>query len=329
MKIFRAEPARRYDLWDEKIELVDRLFIRPQGQGPNFNRRMFDEDFSRLFLSICRQSDNLFNIKSNSDELTRRLFANVNTRYTSRSVDATIRHLVEDIVQSIILTGRSLYFLYDETEEEKVHVVSFRPDGVFRLFGTDVQWVPKRIERHWDRDDEEFPREIRILDPAKVMRFYMPIAFKRMLSEQNRTLAVIDKHQYDSANLYPRPTYENPNPSTCFDSRVWRDIQERAFYRATQCTGWNGRTIDSSKRSGFFDCHRLIRFRRNQLLLRDEILKQLSRELSRVGKRYKAGFSVEISATDELSSVAHLNELEVRLRREEVGFKEVSDYCFK
>jgi len=73
----------------------------------------------------------------------------------------------------------------------------------------------------------------------------------------------------------------------------------------------------------------LIRFRRNQLLLRDDILKQLSCELSRVGKGYKAEFSVEISRTDELPSVAYLNELEVRLAREEVGFNEIIDYCYK
>jgi len=64
-------------------------------------------------------------------------------------------------------------------------------------------------------------------------------------------------------------------------------------------------------------------------LLRDDILNQLSGELSRVGKNYKAKFSVEISGTDELSSVAYLNELEMRLAREEVGFNEIIDYCYK
>lgn len=65
------------------------------------------------------------------------------------------------------------------------------------------------------------------------------------------------------------------------------------------------------------------------LLLRDDILNQLSGELSRVGKGYKAEFSVEITGTDELPSIAHLNELEVRLAREDVGFNEIIDYCYK
>lgn len=74
--------------------------------------------------------------------------------------------------------------------------------------------------------------------------------------------------------------------------------------------------------------HRLIRFRRNQLLLRDNILSQLSSEISRVGKFYQSEFSIEISGTDQLPSVAHLNKLEARLAREEVELNEVIDYCF-
>jgi hypothetical protein len=64
-------------------------------------------------------------------------------------------------------------------------------------------------------------------------------------------------------------------------------------------------------------------------LLRDDILNQLSGELSRVGKGYKAEFSVEISGTDELPNVSHLNELEMRLVGEKVGLNEVIDYCYK
>ena len=142
-------------------------------------------------------------------------------------------------------------------------------------------------------------------------------------------MAVLDRHQFGVTDIHPQATHENPNPTNHFDFSVWRDTQEHALYRSTGGTGWNGRKYDSSKRSDFFDCHRLIRFRRNQLKLRDDILRQLSAELSRVGKGYNAEFTVEISVTDELPSVEHLNELEARLTREEVGFTEIIDYCIK
>ncbi|WP_298446891.1 hypothetical protein [uncultured Marinobacter sp.] len=329
MKIFRAEPLHQHHFHDVHLGLIDRLLVKRERERPDFNRRMFDEDFARLFRSMNQRSGNLFDIVSNDEELTQKLLGNIKTRYAPHSVDETIRELVEEIAQSLIWSGRAYFFLHDDTEQEKIHMASFSSDGVVRLFCTYIQWVPKRLERHWDRDDEEIPREIRILDAAKVMRFDMPTPIKRMLSAQNRTLAVLDKHQFGEANFHSQATHENPNPTNHFDFRVWRDTQERALYRATRRTGWNGRKYDSTKRSDFFDCHRLIRFRRNQLLLRDDILNQLSSELSRIGKGYKAEFSVEISGTDELPNVSHLNELEVRLASEEVGFNEIIDYCYK
>ncbi|MGI2855858.1 hypothetical protein ACRTDR_16890 [Shewanella algae] len=329
MKIFRAEPLHRYHYHDVHLGLIDRLFIKSERERPDFNRRMFDEDFANFFWSMNRRSGNLFNVVSNDEELTQKLLGNIKTRYAPHSVDETIRELVEEIAQSLIWSGSVYFFLHEDKEQDKIHVASFSSSGVVCLFGTYIQWVPKRQERHWDRDDEEVPREIRILDAAKVMRFDMPTSIKRILSAQNRTLAVLDKHQFGEANFHSKVTHENPNPTNHFDFRVWRDTQERALYRATRKSGWNGRKYDTTKRSDFFDCHRLIRFRRNQLLLRDEILSQLSSEFSKVGKGYKSEFSVEISGTDELPNIAHLNELEVKLTREEVGFNEIIDYCYQ
>ena len=329
MRIFRAEPLHRRNFRDEQIRLVDSLFVKRERDKPNFNRRMFDEDFARLFRSMNRRSGNLFDIVSNDDELTQRLLGNVKTQYAPHPVDETVRRWVEEIAQSLIWFGRAYNFLHDDPEHGDVHIARFGSNGVAHFFGTHIQWVPNRTERHWDREDEEIPREIRILDSAKVMRFVMPKTIKRMLSAQNRTLAVLDRHQFGVTDIHPQATHENPNPTNHFDFSVWRDTQEHALYRSTGGTGWNGRKYDSSKRSDFFDCHRLIRFRRNQLKLRDDILRQLSAELSRVGKGYNAEFTVEISVTDELPSVEHLNELEARLTREEVGFTEIIDYCIK
>jgi hypothetical protein len=311
------------------IGFFDRVLIKTERETPDFNRRMFDEDFARLFCSMARQSENLFQVLSNDDELTQRLLGNVKTRYARHRADETIRELVEEIARSLIWFGKAYYFVHDDPEHGGVHVASFSSTGVARLFGTHIQLVPRRTERHWDRDDEEVPREIRILGSAKVMRFKMPRTIKRMLSAQNRTLTVLDRHQFRVTDFQPQVTHENPNPTNHFDFRVWSDTQEHAFYRATRGTGWKGRKYDSSKRSDFFDCHRLIRFRRNQLMLRDDILRQLSAELSRVGRGYNAEYAVEISGTEELPSVERLDDLEASLFREEVGFAEVIDYCYK
>lgn len=325
MKVFRAEPMCRYSIHDVHFGFIDRLFVKLERERPDFYRRMFDEDFARLFHSINHRSGNLFEIVSNDDELMQKLLGNVKTRYPQRSVDEKIRELVEEIAQSLILFGRAYYFLCDDTDQDEIYIASLSSVGVVRLLGTYMQWVPRRRKRRPGRDDEELPREIRFLDATKVIHFDMPKSVKRMLSAQNKTLTVLDKYRFSLSQAI----HESPKPTNHFDFRLWSDSQARALYRATRDTGWNGRKYDSSKRSDFFDCHRLIRFRRNQLKLRDYILNQISGELSRVGKGYNAEFTVEISGTDELPSIIHLNELEAKLASEEVGFNEVIDYCYK
>jgi len=327
MKIGRAAPVSPHHFYDMHFRLLDRLVIKVEREELGFNRRMFSDDFARLFVSLNRKNGKLFEVLSNDDDLTRRLIGNVNSRFANRSFDKSIRELVEEIAQSLIRFGTAYYFLHEDAERGDVHVGSFSSTGVVRLFGMLFQWIPKRKERNWDRDDEEFPREIRILDSRKVMCFLMPKAIERMLSAQNRTLAVLDQHLFGVTDSQPQVTHENPNPINHFDFSVWRNTQERALYRATRATGWNGRKYDASKRSDFFDIQRLIRFRRNQLVLRDEILRQLSAELSKVGKLYTADYTAKISGTGELPSVSHLNDLEARMYREEVGFTEIFDYC--
>jgi hypothetical protein len=58
-------------------------------------------------------------------------------------------------------------------------------------------------------------------------------------------------------------------------------------------------------------------------------LEQLGGELSRAGRFYKSGFHIGISPSKVLPSVRELDELEAKLKLEEVGFSEVSDFCFE
>lgn len=329
MKIFKAEPLHRYQCHDSYLGFVDRILTKREQELPGLYQGMFNEDFTRLFHLGSRRNRNLFEVVSNDDDLVQKLLSNVSTRYVVHAVGEAILELVTEIAQSLICFGNAYFYVHDDTEQGNIHLNSFVSSGVFNLFGTIIQWVPKRRDRHWDQDDKVLSREIRILDAAKVLRFKMPISIKRMLAAQNRTLAVLDKNQFLETNFYSQATHDNLSPTNYFDFRVWKDTQDLVFYRATRKTGWNGRKYDSTKRSDFFDCHRLIRFRRNQLLLRDEILQQLSCELSRAGRRYKANFSVRICGTDELVNVTHLNELESRLANEEVGFTEIMDYCYE
>lgn len=329
MKFSRSSPLLHFHSREAKFGFLDRIFVRNEGKEPDFNRRMFDEDFSRIFHYSNRRSGALFDITTSDQDLTERLLVSVETRYSPHSGDEAIREWTEEIANALILSGKAYYHLWDDPDSEDIRIRPFGPSGVSTLLGVTFQWVPRHTEQHWDRDDEEKPREVRLLDGHKVLRFKLPKILRQILRAQSKTLATIDRYQHGTINFYPQATHENPNPTNHFDFRVWRDSQDRALYRSTRKTGWNGRKHDGAKRSDFFDCHRLIRFRRNQLVLRDDILKQLGSELTRVGQQFNAEYGMKIRATERLPSVEQLDDLEARLSGEEAAFSEVIDFCYK
>ena len=329
MRIVKREPLHPHGVNDARFGFLDLLFYGHERERPDFNRRMFDQDFARIFRHSNRHSGALFDITAGNQELTERLLASVETRYGPHGSDETIREWAEEIARSLIWSGSAYYYLWDAPDSDSIRISSFGPSGVSTLLGVTFQWVPRHTVRHWDRDDEEKPREVRLLEGRNVLRFKMPQKLRRILRAQNRTLATIDRHQFEMANFHPQATHEDPNPTNHFDFRVWRDNQDRVLYRSTRKTGWNGRKHDGAKRSDFFDCHRLIRFRRNQLILRDDILKQLGSELTRVGHQFDTEFEVKIEANEQLPSVEKLDDLEARLIGEEATFSEVIDFCYK
>lgn len=271
----------------------------------------------------------MFNIKSNDEALTQKLLGNVHTKNRQYSINDTIRELIEEIAQSLVWFGKAHYFVYNICEQDKVFIRSLNSSGLFRFFSVFFQFVPKRTENHVDKENKRLPRELRVLDKTKLICFEMPRSLRIMLSKQNRTLAIMDKYQFDNNKFIVQVTHENPYPKNHFDFRIWENIQEQALYRATRETGWNARNDDSNKRSDFFLCYQLIRFRRNQLVLRDYILLQLGKELTKVGYEQNRDFYVSISAGSDLPQIEELDTFESKLSREEVSFTEVLNYCYE
>jgi|TARA_R110000744_G_scaffold157711_7_gene273661 hypothetical protein len=327
MKFSKAAPLDPYHFDDGISGFIDRIFVKPRYERHGFYRSMFDDDFSRIFCLLPRDKGERFSVLSNDDELTKRLLGNVESGYRSHGLDEIVYKLVVEIAQSLTMSGTTFYFFHDVPKHEELHLAYLSANSIYRFLTVYFQLVPKRRLRHRTNDDEEIPREIRILDRDKLMCFNMPSSIKRILTKQNRTLAVLDKQQKDRPVLFPQATHENPTPKNHFDFDIWIDTQDLALNRASHDTGWHCRNFDGSKRSDFFVCHRKIRFRRNQLILRDHILFQLGNELTRVGRQYREGFHIAITPSSVLPKVEELNELEILLSLEKISFTEVMDFC--
>lgn len=210
MRIHRAKPLQTHHLDEPHPGLLDRLFHKTDKENGGFNCRMFEEDFVRIFSYADRHNGKLFDVLSNDKGLAERLLSNFQDGYGPYPPNDAVRAWVNDIAHSVVRSGTAYYYLQNDVGTNDVHVEAFGPNGIVHLLGVQIQWVPKRIRRKWDRSDEEVPREIRILSSARVMRFVIPTTIKRMISAQKRTLAVIDKHQFSLTDSKLLATYENP-----------------------------------------------------------------------------------------------------------------------
>jgi hypothetical protein len=334
MKISRSEPELGYKFQSTNLAWPDRLICGSKPEQKDFNLRMFDQDFSNIFSRSGARENMLFSLNSSHDELALQLLAKLGNRFGGRhfgetEIDNVLSSFIENVSQSLMKFKHALYYLVDGLDIDQCSIEPLRADRVFAFAGKYIQFLPQRKNEDWQAADTEIRRELRVIDRSKLLCFQLPKQIRKMIAAQNKVLATIDAHQFSSTRFFSHVTLENPNPINHFDFQAWKSAQDLAIYRATRQTGWHARKWDSSKRSDFFDCHRAIRFRRNQLTVGDSILRQLSQEFTRVGKRFQPNFHLEILPTEFLPSIARLNELEVGLSSEAVSFKEVIDYCYR
>lgn len=308
--------------------LEARIFQPIERMG-NFNQNMFNDDFHNMFFGSSRRDANTFGISSNNQELQDKLLGAFISRHSYSGRHSVMEEVVEEVVQSLIYHGKAAYIL-QEHDDEGQFFRAIPANSVFRVLWLTFQYLPRRIRRNWDSDDELLRREIRFLKRKQLLLFNWKKSVWKKVRYQNRILKTLDRYVHDGgAKHMPRPTHENPNPKNYFDFSIWKAAQDEALFTATLSTGWSGRASSHPDRSDFFICHRLIRFRKLQVELATHVLDTLSDQLTKIGKQEDENFKLSIRFSDKYQSIAKLDELERRLEREEVDFGEILNYCFQ
>jgi len=304
-----------------------RLFARRRAER-SFYQHMFREDMLLGFSVMGSREAPPFQLESTSPELTEQLLTKVTRRYRPRLQELLVE-LVGEIAESFLARGKSFYWVMHDQKGWPSRLIDISNQRVFSFFSHVIQYSPPGRKLLDDYSEVSSQREIRVLDRRRLLIFKLPRPIWLKIARQNRVLRALDNSGSRVPIAFqPKVTHENPNVTTHFNFAQWRTLQDFALYRGTRETGWNGRTSNDEKRSDFFDCVRLLRFRRLQLSLRDAILQQLSTELCRVGREYDPQFCITIRASDNLQSIAQLDEIVSKLEREEVSFTEVIDFCF-
>lgn len=303
------------------------LFERSRA-GRSFYQHMFREDMLLRFSLMGSREAPPFELDSTSPELTEQLLAKVTRRYRPRQQELLVELLAE-IAASFLARGKSFYWVKHDQKGWPSGLMDISNQRVFSFLGQVIQYSPPGLKLLDDYSEVSTKREIRVLDRRRVLTFKLPRPIRLKIARQNRVLRALDNSGLRVPLAFqPKVTHENPNVGTHFNFAQWRTFQDLALYKGTRDTGWNGRNSNDDKRSDFFDCVRLLRFRRLQLSLRDAILQQLSNELCRVGRGYDPQFCITIRASNNLQSIAQLDEIASKLEREEVSFTEVINFCF-
>lgn len=328
MKISRTDPSHMIN--NELIlNSIESKFIEiPERMGA-MNQSMFRDDFGNMFIGITRRNANIFNITSNNEVIQEELLQSF-IRSARHAYDKNVfQEILEEIIQSLLYYGKAAYCLHDTKSDERIFR-SLPPSTIFKFFDVLFQYLPRRITRNWDRDDEHLGREIRFLNRKRVLFFEWPRSVQRKIKSQDRMLRVLDKYAFDGITKHiAQPTHENPNPKSYFDFSVWRDARDEALFAATKHTGWSGRNTSYPKKSDFFICHRLLRLRRLQVETCIYLLTSLSQQLTSIGKLSSPEFKMQISFNEEFPALVKFDELEKRLMHEEIDFSEVLDFCFQ
>ena len=330
MKFVRGIPENIKN-YEFKSNWFDQFFIQTQQRTPGSYQDMFEQDFWNIFNTPLDNSGGDIKIIDNDDNVTERFLFDSAMRFRPNKLQAKVIDLAKNIAQDFLLYGRSIYYLGGQNQTPSLHVVRYSPIMVFNLFGMTFQYLPKRKKQYEIGNSTILKRELRLLPSSKILYFAFPNSINRKIKSQNKTLKSLDRNaSYDQVhNFFPQVTVENPNYHNHFSLQFWQETKNRALFKSTRLTGWGGRMNNFEKASIFFTCHRLLRFRRLQLEMRDHILTQLSEQLSLAGREYNPNYKITITASDSAPSIAHLDELNDKLSKEEVTFKEVIDYCFK
>lgn len=327
MKISRDRPLilrGDYSAWNW---IERRLFARSRTER-GFYQHMFRQDMMLLFSAMGSRETPPFQLDSTNPELTEQLLAKVTRRYRPRLQELLVE-LTAKIAESFLASGNSFYWVMHDQKGRPNGIIDLNSQRVFSFFGQVVQYSPPGVQLLEDYSEVCTKREIRALDRRQLLIFKLPRPIWLKIARQNRVLRALDNSSLRVPLAFqPKVTHENPNVTTHFNFARWRTLQDLALYKGTREIGWNGRMSHDEKRSDFFDCVRLLRFRRVQFSLRDAILQQLSTELCRVGREYDPQFCITIRASENLQSIAQLDEIASKLEREEVSFTEVINFCF-
>lgn len=223
-------------------------------------------------------------------------------QYDRLDVIEVVCDAVEQVALHLAWYGYAVHeIIRDDEDNSKYHLYSFTSKNLYRLPGYFIQWVPKK-------DYEHFKKHYVIIPSKDIWAISMPSVlggasgYKRMLSGLKRFEHIGPK--------FWRKDLENQIQTRDFNFQEYVRNTEIYYTKITKRWGWNRRDYSQRNCTEFFTIYKGITFRWAQAVLREHIIGEINKLLSRL----------QINAKIIVSGIPSADDI-LRIRQELLGGK--------
>lgn len=279
------------------------------------NAHMFTEDVHLAVMPIGGKTEkhSEFNIKlegSDKDferalELCRSL-----AQYEPYDIVEVICDAVDRVTLHLAWYGYAVHeIIRDDEDSSKYHLYSFTSKRLYRVPGYFIQLVPKK-------DYEYFKKRYVIIPSKDIWKISMPstlggtFGYKRMLAGLKRFQAIGPK--------FWRNDLENQIQTKGYNFQEYVRNTEIYYTKITKRWGWNRRDYSQRNCTEFFTIYKGITFRWAQAVLREHIIREINKLLSRLQ------IDVQIIVSG-IPSAADILRIQQELLQGEIDFQSAYD----
>ena len=232
----------------------------------------------------------------------------------SDDLEDSIREFVNRIATSVLLYGDVFYEIvfYKDKDEDNFSSFSFEEikfESVSMRGRNIVFKIPVSVAC-----DKNISRKI-IIPKNKILKFSFPNALggKRFIK---RVFYKLSKLSSDEFILL---AYKNNYFG--FDQTKYYYEHDKYLAESTGVINWNARSLLDKRMTEYFYLHRHIEFNKAQALFLENIIQEINRGLSIVGKEMKFDCKLEINGLEKFKD---LEEMRERLEQGTLPFNEVA-----
>jgi len=234
-----------------------------------------------------------------NDQVQKIIAAAIGQRDYSHDFAGAVCDFFHDCAQLMIAYGEAVYEVVylsagEVASPEAFQLVLVQPHTLIHRRGAFVQYVPADIAR-----EKRLPRYVRL--PADRLLVFHPPAYVRRKLPQ-----ILDSLAFLSREVYPEFALRQleGRSQAGFDSTAFMRSQKLALAEAGTLIGWSARSLLQEEMLEYYVLDRQLRFERFRIELRNNILAELNRGLTRAGEGIGFSACIEIEGLPTLADVA-------------------------